>query len=313
MKKVFLLSIIALLMLSTAGFAYAQTSKEVDFNNSLGSATVSRSDLTVQVMNYSPYPVSAGEWFDLWLKVENMGQGDAKDVRLELLPSYPFESNDSLVRDYATIPGTVSAFPYGKNGEATWVMLKYRVRAQDNSPEGISNLQFKITENSNSANSPSTETDLPIEIGKTRTDFDVIMQDSTSTGTSFAIANTGSNDATAVTVTLEDAPVTGARSSILGNLAAGDFTTVMFQLVQSRNLQEVPIKIDYTDISGVRTSVEKTVAVNFASSGNFTASAKARTASSGSNLSNYIYLLVGLIVGAVGLQLYKRIRARAKK
>ena len=307
-NKMFLLPILALLVLYIAGGAYAQVSQTVNFNNtnpnSISSSTFTGSNLVVQVLNYEPYPVQAGTWFDVWVKVQNLGQSDASNVEFTLAPAYPFESSDNLVRNYDTIPGTITSYKYSQTSDPTVVILKYRVKAVDNAPEGSSDLKFQITTGLGTANEQTSVTNLPVEIGKTRTDFDVVMQDSTGTGTSFAIANTGSKDATAVTVSVENVTTTGAKSSILGNLASGDFTTVTFQVVGNKNIHEIPIKIDYTDVAGVRDSVIKNVPVNFGSL-NATAYGAAKKTTT-SNTSNYLYLLAGIIVGAIALQLYKK-------
>ena len=44
----------------------------------------------VQEMKYEPEPVSPGEYFDLWMKVENYGGVAMEDFIFELEPEYPF-------------------------------------------------------------------------------------------------------------------------------------------------------------------------------------------------------------------------------
>jgi hypothetical protein len=271
--------------------------------------------MVVQVLKYDPYPVNAGDWFNLWIKLQNIGQADAKNVKFELIPDYPFESNDSLIRSYGLIFGTINSYKAYQTYDSSQVILKYRVRAADNAPDGANNIKFKISFD----NSEGSIFNLPIEIGKTKTDFDVIMQDSTTSGTSFSIVNIGENDASAVKIYIDpqnNLRLTGTSASILGNLAKGDFTTATFQIAPGLDLKEIKIKIDYTDIAGIRNSLEKTVPVNLDQTfANITATGfKNKTTSSSSNLfSNAIPVVIGLILGMIILRIYQRVKKKKKE
>ena len=334
MKKSYVLGVLVIAVLAQAFLASAQM-YQMDFNNTPSTNTISSSTLIVKVLKYEPYPVSAGDWFDLWIKVQNIGQYDAPNARFELQPAYPFSSNDSLIRDYGLLPGTLNAYKFGMTGDANEVILKYRVKTADNAPEGTSNLRFASSTDYKNPSMGSVGIDLPIEIGKTKTDFDVVMQDSSAQGISFAISNIGENAATAVTVTLEPQDfsnftgrnITGARnftrenypgrtsanvtgltvpmSSIIGNLEKGDFTTVTFQATLNSNIAR--IKIDYTDIAGVRNSVEKTVPVTSVqrTAASTTAANAARKTTT--SLPSYIYIVIGIILGIMGLIVYNKI------
>ena len=65
------------------------------------------------------------------------------------------------------------------------------------------------------------------------TTFDVVLQTSTSTSTTFAVVNTGANTASSVVVSIPQQPsysTSGTSSTSLGNLEAGDYTLASFQL-----------------------------------------------------------------------------------
>ena len=282
---------------------------EVDYNVSSANQA---NYLAVQVLKYEPYPVNAGEWFDVWIQVQNIGQSDAPNVTFRLAPEYPFSSNDSLVRNYGLIMGTVNAYKVGLKGDASTVILKYRVKVADNAPEGASNLRVYVTPNSVDANSTSIGTDLPIIIGKTKTDFDVVMQDFTSQGIAFAISNIGENPATAVTFSIipQGVNITGASSSIIGNLDKGDFTTVTFQVYPNRNLHELGVQIAYTDTAGVRNIIEKNVTVSMSSTEMFNTTTQGNGKANGSGIMMYAYLGVGFIVGALVVLGYNRIKKK---
>src|SRR3989338_3219502 len=209
----------------------------------------------VQTLKYDPFPVNPGDYFDVWILVENIGVKDAPNARFELVTKYPFSSTGQLVNDYGRVAGIS-----GKDAGENQVVLRYRVKVADDSPEGSSELEFKALPDGSS--DVGSIKKLPIDIGKTKTDFDVVMQDSTAQGTSIAIANIVDNPATAVTVRInpqDGLKVRGSDASIIGNLDKGDFSTVTFQINPDQNYNGIMVQISYTDIAGVRNNIEKKI------------------------------------------------------
>ncbi len=144
------------------------------------------------------------------------------------------------------------------------------------------------------------------------TTFDVILQTSSSTSTTFAIVNTGANTASSVVVSIpqqQGYSTTGTSSSSLGNLDAGDYTLTSFQLSSTisnitnqfptfnrtgmgnppqntnfsidRNMfmnqssgaptgNQLILQISYTDLFGVRQTIQKQVDLNSGSVSGFT-------------------------------------------
>lgn len=308
--------------------------------------------LEMNTLKYEPYPVNAGDWFDLWLKVENTGNEDAEKVTFELLDEYPFSLSESPIKEFGIVPGTLTAFENKQAGDvisqANQVIMKYRVKVADNAPEGETILKIKARTDSDAGNGFMFS--LPITVGKTKTDFDIVMQDSTTQGMSFAVANTGQKAATAVIISIEPQQglnMTGATSSVIGNLAAGDFTTVSFQVTPSMrmmnrtagtgsrasygnnannnmnnnagsapnmnstqppsSINQLTMKVSYTDTAGIRNTVEKVVPVNFGQKmGQFGAG----TRSQSTGLTNYVYLGIGLVAGVLITLAYRRFRKK---
>lgn len=300
-------------MLILTALASAQM-YEIDYSNSTSyPIAISNPYLVVQVLKYDPYPVNAGGWFDLWIKVQNIGQNNAPDARFELVPEYPFSSSDSLVRDYGIIYGTANAYKVSSQSDASQVILKYRVKAEDNAPQGDSNIKFIATANKNDPKSLGFTYNLPITIAKTKTDFDIVMQDSSSQGVSFAIANTGENDATAVTLSIpkqENVQVSGTSSSILGNMAKGDFTTVTFPITPNKNLQEIKMQVAYTDIAGIRNTIGKNVSVFITNGTALGISRNGSTTTKSSTNSTYLFIILGIVIGVVAVLAYNKFKAK---
>jgi hypothetical protein len=285
-------------------------------NYTVSSSNSATPQFVVQSLKYEPYPVNAGDWFDIWVKAQNIGTEDAPNAEFELVPNYPFTAVDSAVKDFGIVPGVWTAYSnkasLGDGSTQTnQVIMEFRVKVADNAPEGASQLQIKATTNKGSGNSVTFN--IPVVVGKTKTDFDVVMQSASTQGISFALSNTGDNPATAITVSIpsqQGVVVSGASSSIIGNLDKGDFTTLSFNAFPQRNTRSVTMDIAYTDTAGVRNVLEKNVTIDASSVlGGLNASAsgftrggtgsRSATSSSTSSLSTLLYIVIGAIVGAV--------------
>ena len=283
-----------------------------EINYSIPQTTINP-NFVVRELKYEPYPVNAGDWFDLWVKVENIGQTDAPNARFEIVPEYPFSSNGSLARDYGKVYGTVSAYKVSQEGDANQIILQYRLRVADNAPEGISNLKFLATTDKNDFRQVAAETDLPIAIAKTKTDFDVSLQNVNPQESSFIITNVGQNIAKAVNfeVLNQDGIIllSGAEPSIIGDLDKGDFTITHAKALPKEGTKNISVRISYTDTAGVRDIIEKTITID---------QSKTESACSQATNNNYIkwiFGVVGFITGAfiiIIVSLIKRKRHASK-
>ncbi len=180
-------------------------------------------------------------------------------------------------------------------GEST--DLEYTVVADVNAEAGLYQLDLSLEfEDGNGGYSTTTGV-----CGSGETDFDVTFSESSAGQTSLSVANTGNNPASSVTVRIpqqENFRVLGSTASIVGNLDKGDYTIVSFQvtpasssfggtgaadITQQRQLSEedrqklregssqriasqnnnLNVLIEYTDATGVRRTVEKTVPIQF--------------------------------------------------
>ena len=142
---------------------YDQNALILNYSTSTLSGQTS-ADLVVQVLKYEKYPVIAGDWFNVWLKVQNIGRDDAPHAVFELQPEYPFSSNDSLVRDYGILKGRLNAYKVDQTYDASDLIIKYRVQAAVNAPTGKSDLKIKISSDYGNPSVSSATVSLPIEI-----------------------------------------------------------------------------------------------------------------------------------------------------
>ncbi|MCK4736704.1 MAG: COG1361 S-layer family protein [Methanophagales archaeon] len=162
------------------------------------------------------------------------------------------------------------------------IELEYTVVADVNAEAGLYQLYLSCEfEDGNGDSGEILNTTTGVFVGG-ETDFDVTFSESSAGQTSLSVANTGNNPALSVTVRIpqqENFEVRGSTASIVGNLDEGDYTIVSFQVTpasssfggtgaasQQRNAAQdnnLKVLIEYTDATGVRRTVEKTVLIQF--------------------------------------------------
>lgn len=186
-----------------------------------------------------------------------------------------------------------------------------------------------------------------------KTTFDIVLQTSTSSTTTFAVVNTGANTASSVVVSIPTQPsysTSGTSSTSVGNLDAGDYTLASFSLTSTTsnitrngtrqfpsfnrtgmngppsggNFTSGPgmfmnqsfsgtgnnqllVQIAYTDVFGVRQTIQKQVSLSSgsssgfssrtgtqSSSGNFNGGFSSQSQSTGSS-NSVMYIVIGVV------------------
>lgn len=223
-------------------------------------------------------------------------------------------------------------------GEST--DLEYIVMADVNAVAGLYQLNLNLKFEAENGTSKEIKTKAGVFVGG-KTDFDVTFSESSAGQTSLSVANIGNNPALSVTVRIpeqENFRVSGSTSSIIGNLDKGDYTIVSFQITRSmvrRTQNEMPsgqemqrlreqlsnnnlkVLIEYTDTTGVRRRLEKTVPIQFRSVSGDT-SQNLHAGQSGTYRRQSIWpRLIGpiviLIIVAAGIVFYRRKKSQKKK
>lgn len=266
MNKKSLVIILMILAILVSSFANAiiYTQQISSANTNLQSEIPS---FIVKTLKYENYPVTSGDWFDIWVQVQNSGQNDAKNVNFEVSKESPFTSSDNLSTDYAIISGAINANKNLQTGEKSaqenQVVLKYRIKVLDNAKDGVSMLKLLISFDGKDGRITQTF-ELPIVIEKTKTEFAIGLRDSNIRRTTFSIANIGEKSASAVTIQIKDDSSLLEKEKnqiILGSLMPGDLSTFSFPIDLGKDVKEAVFEIAYTDIAGVRNTFEKTVAI----------------------------------------------------
>lgn len=314
MKKILYL----LLMTSIVSVAVMAdvTVQEVSEGTTTSSTVITNTQyLRTTFVNQNPYPADPGSYVDVLFQIENIGTKSAENVTVEIVPQYPF-SLDTGVSAINNI-GRIAGLQTGNNA----FQVKYHLRVDNNAIDGDNEIKLKYSVGDGSAYKITT---FNISVSNPRTDFDVVAQDSTT----LAIANIGSNTASSVIVSIpeqEDFRVSGASSSIIGNLNAGDYTLATFQITQNMPMTNVStrnftrgttnnnltVDISYTDTLGIRRTVEKNVPFAFISS-NITGQIITRTEGFSSSNNGILYIAIG-VVGIVVVVVFIRYRSRKRK
>ena len=222
--------------------------------------------IQVSSLKYEPYPANPGDYVDVWIKTKIGSLVDY--AKFEVLDSFPFsvDNSENPIREYEDFSGDV--------------VMHYKVRVDEDAVEGINQLKLKII--SSEFSDSGSIYFMDIEVADAQTDFDLVVQDSTSSEISLAIANIGKNTANSMIVRIPEQDsykVTGTNGQMIGNLESGDYTITSFSLTSvGRNPGNLIVQIDYTDSIGVRRSLLKEVQFGSQSSlnmtGNFSSTTK---------------------------------------
>jgi hypothetical protein len=261
-----------------------------------------------------------GEETELKFTITNVGSSPLSN----LVFSWS-EENSAILPVYSDDTKYIKYIDVGDSAE-----LVYTVVADINADSGLYQLDLSLKFESESSGSQEMETKAGIFIGG-ETDFDVTFSESSGGQTSLSVANVGNTPALSVTVRIPEQDsfrVTGSSSTIIGNLDKGDYTIVSFQISQATaqagtfnrsamgtgtfnrsamgtmpENSNLLVLIEYTDTTGVRNVVEKSVPIEFRSivdtaSGDTTA-ASARF-SRANPWNTYITVAALIVLGASG-------------
>ncbi|MFP4568149.1 MAG: COG1361 S-layer family protein [Candidatus Woesearchaeota archaeon] len=120
--------------------------------------------IKLSIANYEPMPVQPGQFVDVWINVQNLGSGDARDIKIRYLesPFFTLVNPDEQEREIPILGA------YKDN------MLKYRFKVADNVVEGQNQIRFEYELKDSSGvattnlNIEIKSTEVPISISSVR-------------------------------------------------------------------------------------------------------------------------------------------------
>jgi len=275
--------------------------------------------LNVSMVNQDPYPAIPNDYVTVVFQVSGVENPNCNGAKFELINSYPFsldENNSMYVLNGTT---WTSAYKY------EW-MIPYKLRINKDALDSDYTLTVKYLPGDADPSKGYIVQDFNVSVEDARTSFDAVIQESTTSEVSIAIANTGKYTANSVVVRIpeqENYKATGTDGQMVGNLESGDYTIVGFTLSSIQSSMQFPgnqtqktapqsesnkLKFDvyYTDNIGERRVVNMELALNnevSSAAGNFTMKNGAKTTS---NASSWYPLAIVLIVMIAGIFIYRK-------
>ncbi|MDD5133504.1 MAG: hypothetical protein PHD81_04720 [Candidatus Nanoarchaeia archaeon] len=286
---------------------------------------------TIKLVNQDPNPAVPNEYVTLTFETSSMVGCNGYSVMLN--PNYPF-SLDPNENPIQTITGSL----YSKeNYKAIWT-IPYKVKVAGDALDGEYKIKlFYYPKTSLAPEYFTIGDEFNVTIEDVQTEFDAVLQESTGSEVSIAIANVGKYTANSVIVRVPEQDsfsVSGTNGQMVGNLESGDYTLVAFTIqkkggpvVENSKTMKVnesanfksfsnKLKFDiyYTDNIGERRIVMMEIPLSMTNSsmlgmtGNFAAGRQAK--SSGISWYKWIIILVILIIVYF---LYRKYPEKTKK
>jgi hypothetical protein len=197
--------------------------------NLVFASSVIQCNPTIKLVSQDPSPAVPNDYVKVLFEVTDLGNCDGFAVKLN--PKYPF-SLDPDTNAVQTIESNPSALDY----KDVWT-VPYKIRIDSAAFDGDYSLKLQYHEGSDENFNSYAEKSFNMSIQDSRTDFDAVIQESTSSQVSIAIANTGKYTANSVIVRIpeqNDFVAVGTDGQMVGNLDSGDYTIVGFSISSKR-------------------------------------------------------------------------------
>lgn len=222
------------------------------------------SSFEASLLYYQPVPAQAGDVLDVYITVENDGSAAARNVRLEVIESYPFstDSQSERVKFAGTIPAQES------------FLFKTKVRVDKDANAGTNYLPIRVGEEGKAMQ----ETDLAIDIigqksALTISDANVVPERLTPGARgeiALEITNIGNTIVRNIDVSLDLSdvsliPYSDSSSEAIAELSGGQSHTFRFDVLAAPEATpgayRVPLSIDYLDEEGDELEQAKSIGV----------------------------------------------------
>ncbi|MDD5699976.1 MAG: hypothetical protein PHH00_02165 [Candidatus Nanoarchaeia archaeon] len=251
----------------------------------------------VEVSDVSPTSLIPGEQTTLEFNIENTGDIDLNNI----IFSWE-EKTGSILPVGSSNTRSIDFLDVGDDKK-----LEFPVFTSASAEPGLYELIFTMRFNNENGTVITETSNAGIIVGG-QTDFDVSVSDISSSGVILSIANIGKNPASSVTVTIPEQSnfkVSGSSSTIIGNLDKGDYSVASFQINSlAKSSSNLNIEIQYTDTTGTRQTLNKTVEVQSTSTQQITQSTTGQSVTTGNFVENNsgssnTLLIIGFIASMV--------------
>ena len=192
---------------------------------------------TIDIISLSPTYLDIGKQTTMTLTLSNNGQIKVTDILLSWEDEY----------SYILPVGTDNRIKISSVEAGNTTDVSFDVIVSPSLPAGVYPVYFTLDFYDQTGSKQTISSQIGIQIGGA-TNFEVVVEESASSTTTLAIANTGTNTASSVIVKIPDQinyATIGSTSVNLGNLEAGDYTLATFQISQqTSNLNGTQFPLD---------------------------------------------------------------------
>lgn len=209
-------------------------------------------NLNAKILNQDPFPAIPGESVRLVFQIDGVDNSDCGKVDFTLIENYPItiEEGTSAV---TSIDSGVFVRNFGN-----FFLAPYTVIIDEDALDGETEIEAFL----DAQNSPSKIVDFEITVEDSRADFEVSIKDyvASTRELTFEILNIAESDVESLTIEIErqdNIVIKGTNRNIVGSLDANEDTTFTFEATPSDG--DIELDIFYTDTTGVRRTIEKTV------------------------------------------------------
>lgn len=264
-------------------------------------------NLNVTLINQDPYPAVPGNYVKVVFQVDGVQLSQCEGAKFQLAPSYPFsligENTLNVLDDKTYISGY----------KTSW-MIPYTLVVDKSALDGESLLEVHYGPK-NWKDDSYLISYFDITIQDSRTDFDAVIQEYSSSEVSIAIANIGKYTANSVIVRIPEQDsfqASGTDGQMVGNLESGDYTLVGFTVSQKGTpSQNSKLKFDiyYTDNIGERRTVNMELPLS-TKSGNYSSSGFANRSSNSSSSTSLYWIIIIAVIAIIGYFLYQKYKKK---
>ncbi|MFH1500346.1 MAG: LPXTG cell wall anchor domain-containing protein [archaeon] len=208
---------------------------------------------TVSLINQDPYPAIPGEYVKLVFQVSGVENPDCTGLYFELIEQYPISFDPGT--------GSIVYFDAGffNRDYSSFLIAPYKVKIDKDAIEGDNPIDTKLTI---SKTGVSFRKQFNLYVEDSNADFEVHI-DKYSYATQeivLEILNIANTDVEALTLEIpkqDNIEVKGANRVVVGDLDSNEYTTADFKGALKDG--EIDVKILYTDQTGIRRELTKTI------------------------------------------------------
>lgn len=231
--------------------------------SSMAFAQGASTNLELNVTKTEPVPLQAGEYADIWVRVTNTGDAEAREAEVELVDEFPFHTDDRK-----------SSWNLGELQTGEQYQFRAKIRVNENAVFGENDLKFRVSSGNQDA---SVTKSVPLEVRTddrslviSNLDFPRRVQPGSSSEMNITLENQANSEFRNIDVKLDvsEIPVAPRETSRKRITSIGEegAENVSFNLDvdgdAENQLYKMPITIEYQNQAGQDFTVTETTGVS---------------------------------------------------